>query len=49
MKRTIVNTTIPYYLIWDDDLEILVNGRVFEVHFESKGRQRGNEEVTAQE
>src|SRR5215204_6408516 len=47
MKRTIVTTTIPYSLIWDDeDFEILVNGRVFEVHFERKGRQRGNEEVT---
>jgi hypothetical protein len=47
MKRTIVTTTIPYSLIWDDeDFAILVNGRVFEVHFERKGRQRGNEEVT---
>jgi hypothetical protein len=47
MKRTIVSTTIPYSLLWNnEDLEILVNDRVFEVHFQRKDRQRGDEEAT---
>ena len=41
MKRTVVNTTFPYPLKWDrGDLEVLIEGKVFQVHFERKNRQR---------
>ena len=46
MKRTVVNTTFPYPLKWDrGDLEVLIEGKVFQVHFERKNRQREDAQV----
>ena len=43
---TLVRATIPYPLIWDrGDLEVRVENKVFEVHFERRYRQEGDTPV----
>lgn len=42
-EGTLVRATMPYPLIWDSgDLEIMVEGKVFEVHFKRRYRQYGD-------
>jgi hypothetical protein len=47
MRRTVVDTTFPYPVKWDrGDLEVRIEAKVFEVHFERRYRQQNDARVS---